>query len=81
MKKGKKKPVNQRQLNAREKRKRITAESNRRRGAKNTTNDLPQRFLFSPLFDKEGLGEILLDKSLSVPFFQRGRLIFTCNVI
>jgi hypothetical protein len=26
-----------------------------------------------PLFDKEGLGEILLDKSPSIPLFQRGR--------
>jgi hypothetical protein len=38
-------------------------------------------FYLVPLFDKEGLGEILLDKSFSVPFFQRGRLIFTYNVI
>jgi hypothetical protein len=26
-----------------------------------------------PLFEKEGLGEILLDKSPSIPLFQRGR--------
>jgi hypothetical protein len=26
-----------------------------------------------PLFSKEGLGEILLDKSPSIPLFQRGR--------
>ncbi len=26
-----------------------------------------------PLFEKEGLGEILLDKSSSIPLFQRGR--------
>jgi hypothetical protein len=26
-----------------------------------------------PLFNKEGLGEILLDKSPSIPLFQRGR--------
>jgi hypothetical protein len=26
-----------------------------------------------PLFEKEGLGEILLDKSLSIPLFQRRR--------
>jgi len=26
-----------------------------------------------PLFEKEGVGEILLDKSPSIPLFQRGR--------
>jgi hypothetical protein len=26
-----------------------------------------------PLFEKKGLGEILLDKSPSIPLFQRGR--------
>jgi hypothetical protein len=26
-----------------------------------------------PLFEKEGLGEILIDKSPSIPLFQRGR--------
>ena len=27
-----------------------------------------------PLFEKEGLGEILLDKSPSIPLFQRGEV-------
>jgi len=33
----------------------------------------PVRNYSVPLFEKEGLGEILLDKSPSIPLFQRGR--------
>ena len=34
-----------------------------------------------PLFEKEGLGEILLDKSPSIPLFQRGRWILTIELL
>jgi len=35
--------------------------------------DSKKRKYSVPLFEKEGLGEILLDKSPSIPLFQRGR--------